>query len=185
MRARIPENIVIYALTFIAGVVVALAVNMLLNRVPAPAVVEKPNSITESFASKGVKQCSARINQVSNFLGANSAGAGAFLFLPEAEADQQLSSLSMEIIGKDNKSAYISSSFAPLANGSCQASYDAVAYFSEKCDAVIKHLYAKQKDGIGKLKQNVSIVPLNTNSRVFLMAAGDGCVSIKKETVYK
>ena len=65
----------------------------------------------------GVKSCKDRINQVSNFLTANT-NSGWLLFQPTSQADRRLISVSMESATKDIASAYVSESFAPnQANG--------------------------------------------------------------------
>ncbi len=140
-----------------------------------------PNAIAKGFSDKGVVSCTARINQVTNFVGSGGA-TGAFLFLPPPPQDQRLASTSIEVVDKDKKSVYVSSSFAPNQANGCAAVYDAVAWWPAKCDAVASSQFPGQKQ-VGIIKQNIAILEINAVTRVFLMPAGEGCISIKKEVV--
>ncbi len=67
------------------------------------------------------------------------------------------------------------------ANG-CGAAYDAVVYWPLKCDAVAAKQFASLKK-VGQLKKDISVLDGGVATKVFLMPAGSGCVSIKKEVV--
>lgn len=143
---------------------------------------EELNPLTQAFGEKGVKSCAERINQVTSFLGGNSPS-GAMLFVPNEKADSQMASTSLEIVGSGNQSAYASASFAPVKEGGCQSVYDAVVWLPKSCDAVAAEEYKDMK-AVGKLKDHIKVIEVVGTTRIFLMPAGEGCVSIKKEIIF-
>lgn len=146
----------------------------------APAAASASNAVTQAAVRQGVLSCAARINQLSNFLG-YTPQAGALLMAPPAQADERLVPLAMEL-STDNGSAYVAATFAPNQANGCGASYDAVAYWPQKCEAVAARQFAGLKT-IGKLKKDITVLDGGVATKVFLMPAGNGCVSIKKEVV--
>ena len=138
------------------------------------------NAIAQAAVQKGVMNCVSRINQVSNFLG-YSAQAGAVLMLPPNQTDQRLVPLAMEV-PTETGSAYVSATFAPNQANGCGAAYDAVVYWPQKCDEVASKQFARLKK-VGPLRQNITVLDGGVATKVFLMPAGSGCVSIKKEIV--
>jgi hypothetical protein len=149
---------------------------------PAQQVEKKElNAIAKAFEDKGTKNCAARIDQITNFIGTN-ANTGAVLYFPASAPDKQMVSVSLEAVDKDKKSAYASTSFAPNGAGGCAAVYDAVAWFPESCENVASKQFAEKKIS-GKIKENISTIELDGGARVFLMPTKDGCISIKKELV--
>lgn len=147
---------------------------------PAPASVA-PNGVTQAAVQQGALSCAARINQVSNFLGFGPQ-AGAMLMMPASHPDQRLIPLAMEMPTGDAGSAYISAAFAPNQANGCGATYDAVVYWSQKCEAVAAKQFAGLKR-TGQMKTNITMLDGGPATKVFLMPAGSGCVSIKKEVV--
>lgn len=151
---------------------------------PAPA--QQPavniNKITELADKSGVKYCAGRINQVSNFLTGGVQGAGAMLFLPPNNPDQQLVSVSMEIPIKDASAAYASASFAPNQANGCGGMYETVVYWPQKCDMVASKNFGALKQ-IGVLSKTIIVKDGGVTTKIFLMPAGKGCVAIKKELV--
>lgn len=145
---------------------------------PAPSAV---NAITQAAVSKGVLACAGRVNQVTDFL-TGGKPAGVFLFLPPAQPDQRLLSVSVEA-GAIDPPAYVSASFAPNQANGCGAVYEAVAYWPQACDKVAAGQFAELKRG-PVLRKSIQVLEgAGPGSRVFLMPAGAGCVSIKKEVV--
>jgi hypothetical protein len=138
------------------------------------------NAITQAAVKQGVLSCAARINQVSTFIG-YTAQAGAMLMIPAAQPDQRLIPLSIEV-PTENGSAYVSASFAPNQANGCGAAYDAVVYWPQECEAVAAKQFAGLKR-VGKLKTSITVFDGGLSTKVFLMPAGSGCVSIKKEVV--
>jgi hypothetical protein len=97
------------------------------------------------------------------------------------ERDEQLVPLLMEL-ETDNGPTFISSSFAPHQINGCGATYDAVSYWPETCEVVAKKRFSLFEP-VGKLHKAVLILNGGSATKVFLMPAGTGCVSIKKEVV--
>lgn len=142
------------------------------------------NAVTQAAVQQGAFACASRINQVSNFLGFN-AQAGALVMLPPSQADQRLITLAMEVPTEDAanaSSAYVSATFAPNQANGCGAAYDAVIYWPLKCDAVAAKQFPNLKRA-GQLKWSLAVLDGGPATKIFLMPAGSGCVSIKKEVV--
>jgi hypothetical protein len=147
---------------------------------PAPSAV---NGITEAAVKSGVLTCAGRINQVANFLTGNSQGVGAFLFAPPVNPDQGLVSVSMEIPATSNAAtAYASASFAPNQANRCDGMYETVVYWSQACAEVAQRSFSGLKQ-LGLLAGSLTVLDGGKSSKVFLMPAGSGCVSIKKELI--
>lgn len=150
------------------------------SREAAPARQSEVNSITHAAVNAGALACAGRINQVSGFLG-YTPQAGALLMTPPAQPDQRLIPLAMEVPNEFG-AAYVSASFAPNQANGCGATYDAVVYWPSKCDAVAAKQFAGLKK-VGQLKNAITVLDGGAATKVFLMPAGNGCVSIKKEVV--
>ena len=138
------------------------------------------NSLTRSAVEYGVLNCASRINQVSNFVGF-SPQAGAILMMSGAPVDQRMLPLAIEI-PTPNGAAYVSASFAPNQANGCGAAYDAVAYWAFKCETVASRQFSELKR-VGMLKKEIIVLDGGSALKVFLMPAGSGCVSIKKEAI--
>lgn len=146
----------------------------------APAGSSGANAVTQAAVKQGALACASRINQVSNFLGFGPQ-AGALLMMPPGQPDQRLIPLAMEV-PVEGSSAYVSATFAPNQANGCGAAYDAVVYWPQKCEAVAAKQFASLKRA-GQLKTNITMLDGGPATKVFLMPAGSGCVSIKKEVV--
>lgn len=140
------------------------------------------NGITQAAVKAGALSCTSRINQVANFLTAGSPDVGALMLLPPDNPDQQMISASMEIPMKDKSSAYASASFAPNQANGCAGMYETVVYWPQKCSEVAVKNFSTLKK-IGALSKNITVLDGGESMKVFLMPAGTGCVSIKKEIV--
>lgn len=147
--------------------------------------IEQPpsgaNAITQAAVRSGVLNCVSRINQVTNFVGAGSNTSGAVLFLPPAQPDQRLVALSMEV-KSGALTSYVSANFAPNQANGCGAVYDAVTWWPDSCDAVANRSFGTLRK-IGALQREIIVLDGGQATKVFLMPAGKGCVSIKKEVV--
>jgi hypothetical protein len=141
----------------------------------------KSNPITQAAVQAGILTCTSRINQVSNFLTANTIN-GAFLFIPANAPDQHIFSTSLEVIPSNKNSMYASASFSPMPGGGCDAVYDTVDFMQEECpDVAVKQFKVYGTPGV--LKKNIILLNAG-NARFYLMPAGrKGCVIIKKEVV--
>jgi hypothetical protein len=148
--------------------------------VPAQATAAAANTVTRAAAQQGVQSCLGRIQQITSALG-YSPQSGAMLMLPPSDPDQRMIPLAMELpTGKD--AAFVGVDFAPNQANGCGASYDAVVYWKQPCKTVASKNFSRLKP-IGTLKKNVRILDGGLNVKVFLLPAGTGCVSIKKEVV--
>lgn len=156
-------------------------------QVPAPAANAGSaatsnglNKVAEAAAQQGAVACGARISQVSNFLGFNEQ-AGAVLMVPPGQPDQRVLPMVMET-ATESGPAYVSATFAPNQANGCGATYDAMIYWPLKCEAVAAKQFPTLKK-VGQLKKDITVLDGGVATKVFLMPAGSGCVSIKKEVV--
>lgn len=144
----------------------------------------KINGLAQAAANAGVTDCVGRIHQIADFLTADSKS-GAFLFLAPTDANRHILSSSFEIQA-DGASTYASASFAPVGLRGCGALYETVSYWSSPCDEVGARVFPSfSKAGLlGGKSGTISMLEKNPTMRVFLMPAGQGCISIKKEMIY-
>ena len=148
---------------------------------PAPAPVQATtNVVTQAAVQKGVFNCAGRINQIVNFLGFTEK-AGAVLMIPPAQPDSRLIPLAMEI-PVEGGVAYVSASFAPNQANGCGATYDSVVYWPQSCGKVKENQFKALKE-TGKVSKEIRILDGGEGIKFFLMPAGSGCISIKKEVV--
>ncbi len=156
---------------------------------PAPAVaqpadVSNPinvNAITGAVAKSGVVKCLTRINQVTNFVTAISES-GAYLFVSPDQPDTTFVSSSLEVQQKKILT-YASASFAPVGSGGCGGVYETVTYWPDSCETVGTKGFAKLKN-VGVVQKHIQILEGAGTMRMFLVPAGSGCISIKKEVIY-
>lgn len=153
-------------------------------QVPAPA--PSTNPVRQAAEQRGFASCGARVEQVTNFVGFGPA-AGAFLMAPggagaAASADQRSLPLVMEIpLGP--ASALVMASFTPnQATGACAATYDAMVFWPQPCEVVIASQFGALRR-LGLIKRDVLVLDGGPATKVFLMMAGAGCISVKKELV--
>jgi hypothetical protein len=137
------------------------------------------NGVTQSSLKAGVRTCAGRINQITNFLTAG-ANAGYLLFFSQTNPDQHMTSISMEVPLKDNI-AYASVNVAPRQANYCDGIYETVVYWPQNCAVVNANNFSTFKKA-GLLSKNISVLDGGA-TKVFLMPAGTGCISIKKEMV--
>lgn len=171
-----PNAIVLAAILMLHAPLCAQEVAKLLT----PPASHSVNNVTQAAVAQGVLNCAARINQVSGFVG-YTAQAGALLMVPPAQPDQRLIPLALEV-PLDNGAAYVSATFAPSQANGCGAAYEAVVYWPQTCETVATKQFASLKR-VGFLKMRISVLDGGEATKIFLMPAGSGCVSIKKEVV--
>lgn len=152
------------------------------ERSTTPAPQNTLNAVAEAARGAGAKRCVDRLDQFSKFVTQNNSS-GAVLFFPnnQKDIDPYPLSASFEILGKES-SAYTSITASPRWNG-CSGMYEAIVFWPASCETVAMKQFAGMKP-VGAIKQNITILGETTNLRVFLMPAGQNCVSIKKEVVY-
>lgn len=178
-----PKKTQRYQSTLIAILSVSLmaSVGTLLAQQAEPTPVNPVvNGITQAVVQQGALNCAARVNQVTNFVGFTQQG-GSMLMMPGTQPDQRILPIAMEV-PVNGGSAYISATFAPNQANGCGATYDAVVYWPDKCDVVTSKQFAVFKK-IGLLKKEITVLDGGPTTKVFLMQAGKGCLSIKKEVV--
>jgi hypothetical protein len=150
------------------------------KKTQAPAQ-PKLNGLAQTAANAGIVDCVGRIQQTTEFLTANSKS-GAFLFIAPADANRHIASASLEIQA-NGASSYASASFAPGGNNGCGTLYETVSYWGNRCEEVAKRAYPNFPPA-GKLGESITMLEGGLYLRIFLMPAGQGCLSIKKELVY-
>ena len=156
---------------------------------PAAAPAGPGTALGELFFRAGAVTCAPRVEQVGDFL-LQGGEAGVFLFLPESALDQRQIGLMLEIVSpvgglgsnsdSGGSSAYASADFSPTVGGACGASYQAIAYWPGSCVEVAKTSFSANKL-LGVVKRSILMLELGKLGRIFLMPAGPGCVSIKRE----
>jgi hypothetical protein len=153
---------------------------------PAPSKEVQPanpdvNPVTQAAVKAGILSCAVRVNQVMNFI-TPGGQSSAHLFLPGSQHDKSLFSVSLEWKGKDNPTAYASATFAPNQANGCGALYETVIYWNERCETLASRQFGSLKSA-GVLAGNISVLDGGAALKIFLMRAGQGCISIKKEMV--
>ena len=146
----------------------------------AAAAPVGPNAVTRAAVGQNILKCASRVQQVSSFLGYG-ANAGALLMAAPQDGDNRIAPLLMEAPTPDGV-AYVSATFAPNQSNGCGATYDAVMYWPKSCDAVASQQFEKLRH-VGMLKKDIAVLDGGAATKVLLMPAGSGCVSIKKEIV--
>ena len=141
-----------------------------------PPASSSVHPLTQEAVKLGVLSCISRINQVANFLTANTQS-GVFIFPPASLPDQHVFSTSFELIRPDNSTIYSSASFFPNQD----AVYDTVEYVTAGSEELEKTIFKNLKR-VGVIKKNIVLLDGGA-VKVFLMPAGNGCVVIKKEVV--
>ena len=150
---------------------------------PQQASTAPINAIAQAMAKQGVSRCVPRASQLTGFLTAN-AQAGVMMFVDPNGPDQRLSSVSMEVRGQNKSLNYASATFMPSeASIDCGGLYEAVTYWNNKCDDVGARAFGNFKRA-APLHQSIATLAGGPTVRVFLIPAGAGCVSVKREIVY-
>jgi hypothetical protein len=101
---------------------------------------------------------------------------------PAAPADQRLFAMQIEVPAGASSNSLVNMTFAPQQANGCGATYEAISYWAQSCDAVANGQFAQLKR-VRPLQKDVLLLDGGPSVRVFLMNAGSGCVSIKKEIV--
>lgn len=145
--------------------------------------VDSPSSAFVQYAqSAGVRKCLGRIEQVAKFLTGTSSNVGGQYFISPSHPDDMMISLSMEIQQFGTGPAYASASFAPNQANGCGGMYETVVYWPQNCESVAQQHYPDLRRG-GKLSSQIIVLSGGPALKIFLMPAGTGCISIKKEII--
>lgn len=131
----------------------------------------------------GISKCAARINQVSSFVTGNNPSNGQLLTGPKDRVNKDIVATAIEV-ESSGITSLVSSSYAPGAGATeCSATYDAITYWNASCAMVATSNYGAFKL-TQPLMRSVYVLDGGPTVKVFLMPAGSGCVSVKKEMVY-
>lgn len=149
---------------------------------PAQTVNPSINPVTQAAVNAGVLACAGRINEVMNFLGAGSQEMRARIFPPVIDPDRRMTAISIEIKSQNMPAAYAGAAFAPNQANGCGATYEAVGYWGMTCENVAAKQFALLRQA-GKLGQEITVLDGGPVLAVFLMPAGTGCISIKREVM--
>ena len=143
----------------------------------SPAVM-----VTQAFTQRGANKCAERVGQFAQFL-TNGAQVGGQVFVAPEDADRRLASASLEIQA-GQAMAYAGLTFSPDSGANrCGGIYELVSYWPKTCEEVATKDYVTFKRTV-PLRQTIIALDGGPTVRVFLMPAGAGCVSIKKEMTY-
>jgi hypothetical protein len=142
------------------------------------------NEITQAAAKAGVVTCLSRVNQITNFVGANTQN-GALLMLAPDKVDKKPFSIAMEVKNPANSSlSYVTTNFSPASDGSCSGSYESVNVWTNSCDEVATKVFAGFKSSGRPISQQIKVLENGPSTHVFFMPAGAGCIVIKREVLY-
>jgi hypothetical protein len=173
---------------FLLAVVIGSASTAWAAGPPAPAAQPTQsanpsvNPVTQAAVGAGVLSCAGRINEVVNFLAAGSKDLRARLFTPPIDPDRRMTAVSIEVKNENMPVVYVGAAFAPNQSNGCGAMYEAVVYWSMKCDAVGSKQFALLRQA-GTIGREVIVLDGGPALAVFLMPAGAGCISIKREVM--
>lgn len=151
------------------------------QQVAKPAPPPALNPLTLALGNAGVVHCQAHIQQVADFLtkGADSAVS---LMLPPDHINDHMISSSMEVF--DGRTLfYANMDLAPLVAYGCDTSFETVMYWPANCDLVAKTQF-KGTQNNGKMKHAILFLSYGPSLQIYLMPAGPGCVSIKKQGIF-
>jgi hypothetical protein len=157
------------------------------SQTPAPAATGAQATSTPYAVGaqrSGISKCVARINQVTGFVTGNNANSGMVLTSGNKDANTNITSSVIEVEGGGTTS-FVSTSFAPgPGSADCSGTYDAVVYWATSCAQVATTNFGTFKPSPRPLLKAVNMLDGGPFVKVFLMPAGTGCVSIKKEMVF-
>ena len=151
---------------------------------PAPQAAVAGTAYAIGAQRNGVSKCIGRINQVTNFLTGNTGHSGKVLASPTGDSNLRLASTVIET-ETNGVTTFVSASYSPGAGPTdCTATYDQVRYWPASCSQVAASSDFSTLKAAPPLYKNVVMLEGTPVFKVFLMPAGTGCVSIKKELVY-
>lgn len=147
----------------------------------AKAIATTPYAI--GAQRSGVDKCIGRINQVTAFVIGSYPNSGIVMPSPTPEVNQKIATAIIEVEER-GVTSFVSASFAPgPASAECSATYDAVTYWPASCNQVASSNFAAFTPARPLLKA-VNTLDGGPTVKIFLMPAGTGCISIKKEILF-
>jgi hypothetical protein len=139
------------------------------------------NSLTQATVQLGALSCASRVEQVTRYVGYSN-GMGASVMVPAPPVDQRMFAIQMEIAAGAASNSLVDMNFAAQQANGCGASYQAVSYWTQSCDTVATARFSQFKR-VKPLQKDVLLLDGGPATRVFLMQAGSGCVSVTKEII--
>ena len=163
--------------------IAALSLSLSANaaEVTQPEGASGPSALTMAAVQKGVLTCANQIDKVAKFTGFGPSSAAAILPLTE-QPDRSIVAMFMaNSVGRDQKS-YVSATFAPGQANGCAATYDAIIYWDENCTEIASKVFGEFKR-VENWDASLDLLDGGRGTKVVLMDAATGCVSIKKELI--
>ena len=129
--------------TFLSEFVMAQQ-NLSPGLAPSTQTNSSPNNLTQAVVQAGVLSCASRVEQVTRFAGFGP-NTGASLMIPSQPVDLRLFSIQMEISAGVGSSTFVDMNFAPQQANGCGASYEAISYWPQNCEALATSTFAQFK----------------------------------------
>jgi hypothetical protein len=130
---------------------------------------------------QGVIQCQKRIQEIADYVSLGTTST-VLLQLPQTHFNQHTVSASMEIV-ENQHPFYATMTFSPLSRHLCDASFETINYWPSSCKWVAKNAFKEAKN-LGKMRQDILALTAGEQLQIFLLPAGQGCVSIKKQMLF-
>lgn len=137
------------------------------------------HAVAASAGAKGVSKCQNRIDNLASKMTANGEFGGTLFTSPEAP-DERIVSASLEL-RTQGVLQYGSLTFAPgQAAGKCSGLTELVTFWNNDCKTVAAKLYPEAQ-AAKAVDEKIATLKAGATTRIYLMAAGNGCLAIKKE----
>lgn len=129
----------------------------------------------------GIRKCLPAVQNISQFLHEGKAH-GALSTWATKNPDKQMFVSTIERTYSDG--AQIMSIFvAPVPTGDCATAYERIMYWDKSCLALAKDTFSdfEYKGELNKFVTHLS--KKSGGNSVYLMSAGNGCISVRKEVI--
>lgn len=136
----------------------------------------------ESAQKNGIKTCLPAIKKFSAFLIGEGTNYGSNSTWGSNDPDKKMFVSQIEKTHKNGDPELITMYVAPTTSGLCGAAYERVSYWPNTCMKVAKETFASFEYK-GELNESITHLTKDGNP-LFLMKAGNGCITIKQEIVY-
>jgi hypothetical protein len=129
----------------------------------------------------GIVTCLPAVKNISEFLLGDHSNYGASSSWATENTDKQMFISRIEKTYKDGDSELMTMYVAPTTSGLCASAYEKVTYWPSSCMKVAKETFSTFEYK-GELNEVITHLAKDGDP-LFLMKAGNGCVSIKQERV--
>ena len=183
MKATPSARALLFAAALAAGPMAVLAQGAPPGTARAPSAVSRApvNPVAALAGQLGSSRCAAMARDIGEQAVGPSPSAGVVLAAPTG-ADQALFSASVET--RDAVGLHFVSAFlTPNARGGCDAGYDDVRYWAKNCDSLVME-ELRELGGIRPLGPDIGTLVASPVQHVYLMAAGAGCVTVRKALMF-